>query len=126
MKANLLATKFHHPPLQPKRVTRPHLVRRLNEGLAAGRPLTLISAPAGFGKTTCASEWLHQLDLPAAWLALDKADDDPLRFFTYFVAALQGVDENRPRWKRGHHRFTCSRMAFLTRPLWRWSGKACT
>jgi LuxR family maltose regulon positive regulatory protein len=89
---NILATKLHRPALHSNRVQRPHLVRRLNEGLEAGLPLTLVCAPAGFGKTTSVSEWLDGLDLPVSWLALDRSDDDPGRFFAYFVAALQKVD----------------------------------
>jgi LuxR family transcriptional regulator, maltose regulon positive regulatory protein len=93
MKTTLLATKFHRPAFNSARVvSRPRLVERFNEGLAAERKLTLVSAPAGFGKTTCVSEWLNDLDLPAAWLSLDKLDDDPARFFAYFVAALQRVE----------------------------------
>ena len=64
---------------------------RLNAGLAAGHPLTLIAAPAGYGKTTLAAQWAAQLDQPVTWLALEEADDDPLRFCTYLVAALQRV-----------------------------------
>ena len=70
-------------------VSRPHLIARLNEGLH-GR-LTLISAPAGFGKTTLLSEWLAGGPRPAAWLSLDEADRDPARFLTYLVAALQTI-----------------------------------
>jgi LuxR family maltose regulon positive regulatory protein len=62
--------------------------------MEAGRRITLVSAPAGFGKTFCVSEWVDGLDLPVSWLSLDAADDDPGRFFTYFVAALQNVDAN--------------------------------
>lgn len=91
--SDLLATKLRPPAAPTARVPRPHLVRRMDEGLAAGRPLTLVSAPAGFGKTTCVAEWVEGLDRPVAWLSLDAADDDPVRFFTYFVAALQQVDE---------------------------------
>jgi LuxR family maltose regulon positive regulatory protein len=91
---SLLKTKLHRPRPLPKRVERQHLVRRLNDGLAAGRRITLVSAPAGFGKTACASEWLEESDLPSAWLSLDEADDDPGRFFTYLIAALQAVDED--------------------------------
>ena len=87
--SGLLATKLHRPPIPPKRVQRPHLIQRLNEGLEFGRQITLVSAPAGFGKTTCISEWVNTLDLPVTWLSLDPADDDPGRFFAYFVAALQ-------------------------------------
>jgi LuxR family transcriptional regulator, maltose regulon positive regulatory protein len=94
MKLNILITKFQPPSLLPKRVYRQRLIQRLNEGLDAGRVLTLVSAPAGFGKSTCISEWVRQLDLPAAWLSLDPADDDPARFFAYFVAALQKVNQS--------------------------------
>jgi LuxR family maltose regulon positive regulatory protein len=91
----LLATKLHQPSPPAKRVLRPQLIQRLDEGLAAGRQITLVSAPAGFGKTTCVSEWLQTLDdWPVAWLSLDPADDDPGRFFTYLVAVLQKVDQN--------------------------------
>jgi LuxR family maltose regulon positive regulatory protein len=88
----LLATKLHQPTLPPKRVQRPRLSQRLNAGLEAGRSLTLVSAPAGFGKTTCVSAWVNALACPVAWLSLETADDDPGRFFTYFIAALQKVN----------------------------------
>lgn len=94
MKSNILVTKFHPPSLLPKRVYRQRLMQQLNEGLDAGRLLTLVSAPAGFGKSICVSEWVRQLDLPVAWLSLDAADDDPARFFAYFVAALQKVNQS--------------------------------
>jgi LuxR family maltose regulon positive regulatory protein len=90
----LLATKLHQPSPPPKQVQRPQLIQRLNDGLESGRQLTLVSAPAGFGKTTCISEWVNALDCPIAWLSLDPADDDPGRFFTYLIAALHQVDEN--------------------------------
>ena len=94
MNSSLLSTKLHCPSLPPKRVQRPHLTQRLNEGFETGRQITLVSAPAGFGKTICISEWVHGLDYPVSWLSLDAADDDPGRFFTYLVAALQQVDES--------------------------------
>jgi LuxR family maltose regulon positive regulatory protein len=95
LKSNLLATKLHCPSLPAKWVQRPHLSRRLNEGLELKRQITLVSAPAGFGKTTCVSEWVNALDRwPVTWLSLDPSDDDPGRFFAYFVAALQKVDAN--------------------------------
>ncbi len=97
MHANLLATKLYRPSLPPRRVLRPRLIQRLNDGMAAGCQLALISAPAGFGKSNCASEWAAHSDLPVAWLSLDPIDDDPERFFRYFVAALQAVDENMGR-----------------------------
>jgi LuxR family maltose regulon positive regulatory protein len=92
-KPNLLGTKFHPPPMPARWVQRPHLIRRLNEGLKAGRPVTLVSAPAGFGKTTFVGEWVQTLERwPVSWLALDPADNDPGRFLAYFIAALQKVD----------------------------------
>ena len=87
----LLAAKFHRPIAPRHQVARPALLARLNAGLAAGHPLTLIAAPAGYGKTTLAVQWAAQLDQPVTWLALEEADDDPLRFCTYLVAALQRV-----------------------------------
>ena len=87
MATPILATKLYTPPLRPKVISRPRLIERLNEGLH--RKLTLISAPAGFGKTTLVSEWLADCKKPAAWLSLDAADNDPIRFLTYLVAALQ-------------------------------------
>ncbi len=89
MTSDLLSTKLHRPAVPSGRIARPQLVRRLNDGLRTGRTLTLFSAPAGFGKTTCAGEWLDSSDRPVAWLTLDEADDDPGRFFLYLVAALQ-------------------------------------
>jgi LuxR family transcriptional regulator, maltose regulon positive regulatory protein len=61
----------------------------MNEGLPSGRRLTLISASAGFGKTTLVSEWVAGCGRPVAWLSLDEGDNDPTRFLTYLVAALQ-------------------------------------
>ena len=97
----LLETKLHCPPVPPNRVRRPQLIERLNEGLASGRQLTLVSAPAGFGKTTCLSEWASTLDCPVTWLSLDLADDDPGRFFIYLVAVLQRVDVDLGRGIEG-------------------------
>jgi LuxR family maltose regulon positive regulatory protein len=94
VKSGLLATKLHRPSIPPNRVPRPHLIQRLDEGLESGRQITLVSAPAGFGKTTCISDWVDTLDCPVTWLSLDAADDDPGRFFAYLVAALQHVDAN--------------------------------
>jgi len=88
----ILATKLYLPRLRPDAVSRPHLLKRLNTGLH--RKLTLISAPAGFGKTTLVSEWLAACDRPAAWLSLDEGDNDPARFLAYLVAALQTIAAN--------------------------------
>ena len=85
----ILATKLYIPPLRPHVVSRPRLLELLNEGLH--RKLTLIAAPAGFGKTTLVSAWVAGCDRQVAWLSLDKGDNDPTRFLTYLVAALQTI-----------------------------------
>ena len=92
MSLPLLATKLYIPPLRPNRVSRPRLLQRLNDGVRPGTRLILISAPAGFGKTTLAVEWVHERGLPAAWLSLDDSDNDPARFWQYIVAAFQAVE----------------------------------
>jgi len=73
-------------------VARPRLFHRLDQGLSF--PLTLISAPPGFGKTSLVATWLYQRALPAAWYSLDEHDNDLVRFLTYFVAALETVQAN--------------------------------
>nr|MDJ0757022.1 AAA family ATPase [Ardenticatenaceae bacterium] len=90
MFSDILQTKLFIPTPRPRLVERPQLITRLNEGLN-GR-LTLISAPAGFGKTTLIAAWLNQIEIPAAWLTLDGEDDTPQRFISYVIAALQQVD----------------------------------
>lgn len=92
MKMPILATKLYIPLPRTKVVLRPRLIERLNEGL--DRKLTLISASAGFGKTTLVSEWVAGCDRPVAWLSLDEGDNDFLRFLTHLVAALQTISEN--------------------------------
>jgi len=89
MVAAVLVTKLHVPPPLPKAVLRLRLIERLNEGLH--RKLILICAPAGFGKTTVVSEWVAGCGRPVAWLSLDEGDNDPARFLTYLVAALQTI-----------------------------------
>jgi LuxR family transcriptional regulator, maltose regulon positive regulatory protein len=93
MSTSVLATKLYIPLPRPKTVLRPRLIARLNEGLRQnqgfGRKLTLISAPAGFGKSTLVSEWVAGCGHPVAWLSLDQGDNDPTRFLTYLVAAMQ-------------------------------------
>jgi LuxR family transcriptional regulator, maltose regulon positive regulatory protein len=89
MAAPILATKLYIPPPRSKVVLRPRLAERLNEGL--GHKLTLISAPAGFGKTTLVSEWVAGCEHPVAWLSLDEGDKDPARFLSYLVSALQTI-----------------------------------
>jgi LuxR family transcriptional regulator, maltose regulon positive regulatory protein len=89
MLAPILATKLYIPPPRPKVVSRPRLIEALSGGLH--RKLTLISAPAGFGKTTLVSEWVAGSGEPIAWLSLDEGDNDPARFLTYLIAALQTI-----------------------------------
>jgi len=91
MSTPILATKLYIPPPRSKIVKRPRLVERLNEALSSGCKLTLISAPAGFGKTTLVSEWITSCGRPVAWLSMDKGDNDPARFISYLVAALQTI-----------------------------------
>src|SRR5574342_266944 len=94
MPAPILATKLYIPPPRANIVTRPRLIERLNEGLSSGRKLTLISASAGFGKTTLVNEWVNVCERPVAWLSLDEGDNDPTRFLIYLVAAMQTIAAN--------------------------------
>jgi LuxR family maltose regulon positive regulatory protein len=115
----LLRTKLYIPPLRPNLVSRPGLIERLDLGLQLGHKLSLISAPAGFGKTTLVAEWVHEKDeggrfeearrssqlaaiscqprdsaqgrSKVAWLSIDEGDNDPTRFLIYLIAALQTV-----------------------------------
>ena len=88
MAETILETKLHPPALRDV-VSRERLIHLLQEGLT--RKLILISAPAGFGKTTLVAEWAENLPVPVAWLSLDDPDNDLVRFFMYFVAALRRV-----------------------------------
>ncbi len=88
----LLTTKFYVPQHQSNLIRRSHLMERLSE--AIDRKLTLISAPAGFGKTTLLSEWVHQANAKVAWISLDKGDGDPVSFMNYFFAALKKIELN--------------------------------
>jgi len=89
MGSDLLQTKLFVPPIRPNLVTRPHLIKQLNQKLEFGSKVTLLSAPAGFGKTTLVSNWLHESDFQIAWLSLDEGDNDPARFLSYIIAAMQ-------------------------------------
>ncbi|HLO18527.1 MAG TPA: LuxR C-terminal-related transcriptional regulator [Anaerolineales bacterium] len=82
----LLSTKLFIPPVRSKRVARSGLIIRMNNSL--DKTLILVSAPAGFGKTTLLAEWVAQAGLPVAWLSLDAGDNDPNRFLRYMIAAL--------------------------------------
>jgi LuxR family maltose regulon positive regulatory protein len=95
----VLATKLFAPPPRSHAVSRPRLVARLDDGVAAGRTLTLICAPAGFGKTAALSEWIiarrrADPDLGVGWLSLDESDNDPARFLAYLVAAMDAATGN--------------------------------
>ena len=92
MDSPILGTKLYIPPPPPKLVLRPRLSERLDEGLR--RKLTLISAPAGFGKTTLVSAWVAGCGRQVAWLSLDAGDNNTTRFLTYFIAALRTIAPN--------------------------------
>jgi LuxR family maltose regulon positive regulatory protein len=92
----LIATKLNAPTNPPRLTRRSRLTDQLNTYLidnnAFQRKLTLVSAPAGYGKTTLIVEWLNTLNVLNTWLSLDSGDNDPIRFFAYLVAALQQID----------------------------------
>ena len=92
MSTPILATKLYITPPRPEAVFRSRLIERLNRGLH--RRLTLISAPAGFGKTTLMSEWVTGCQQPVAWLSLDEEDNDPTRFLVYLITTLQTITAN--------------------------------
>ncbi|MBK8464214.1 MAG: hypothetical protein IPL32_00145 [Chloracidobacterium sp.] len=89
---NTLTTKLYIPPLRRTLVERPWLLDQLNEGLKG--KLTLVSAPAGFGKTSIVTMWHQQSEIPLAWISLDAEDNEPTRFLSYLVAGLRAVNEN--------------------------------
>src|SRR5579859_2991974 len=84
---DLLVTKFTIPPLRSMLLARSHLLTFLEQSRPI--PLTLLSASAGFGKTTLLSAWASQRTSQVAWLTLDTQDNDPARFWTYIIAALR-------------------------------------
>ncbi len=88
---SLLATKLFVPQPRPGLVARPRLVKQLEPAFST--PLTLVSAPAGFGKTTVLAQWIasYQPPRPVAWVSLDEGDNDPVRFWSYFIAAVRTV-----------------------------------
>ena len=102
MPETLLQTKLYIPPPRPNLVRRSRLIDHLSQGLQQGKKLSLISAPAGFGKTTLVTEWVGKIRFDnaienkivnrIAWLSLDESDNDPARFLAYFVAALQTIE----------------------------------
>lgn len=92
--ANILFTKLLYPRFTAQYLQRERLIARLNDGRRSGKAVTLISAPAGYGKSVLGGLWVDQLAEPVAWLSLDDYDNEPARFFTYLVATLQQVDES--------------------------------
>jgi LuxR family maltose regulon positive regulatory protein len=87
----LLTTKLYIPPGRADIVSRPHLIRVLQEGLNRPGNFGLISSPAGFGKTTLLSEFANERVGKIAWISLDEGDNDPSQFWMYLVAACQTV-----------------------------------
>jgi LuxR family maltose regulon positive regulatory protein len=92
MVSPLLVTKLHIPSTRSPLVQRKRLLEKLNQGLSS--KLILVSAAAGFGKTTVLSEWVRQVELPVSWFSLDERDNEPTRFWSYFVTALQQNSPN--------------------------------
>ena len=102
MAVPILKTKLYIPPLRPELVVRDRLIERLKAGIRTSK-LTLVSTPAGFGKTTLLSEWIQGAAPPsavtasqsirphAAWVSLDDGDNDPVRFWTYVLTALRTI-----------------------------------
>ena len=87
----ILRAKLYVPRGRPGAVARSRLYARLDEGVR--RDLTVVSAPAGFGKTTLLADWSRQSGLPVAWVSLDERDDDPVRFLSYLMAAIGTIHD---------------------------------
>src|ERR671920_361667 len=92
MDRQILRAKLYVPRYRPDAVPRSRLHERLDEG--ARRDLTVVSAPAGFGKTTLLADWSQRSELPVAWVSLDERDDDPARFLLYLIAAIETIHED--------------------------------
>ncbi len=98
----VLSTKLFVPSGKPNLVSRPRLLQKLDGGLERSCRLTLVSAPAGYGKTTLVRDWLEWVEKSSgslsdsrkfAWLSLDESDNDLSGFLRYFLAAIQRVEE---------------------------------
>ena len=98
MNRQLLRAKLYVPRGRADAVPRPRLYERLDEGVR--RELTVVSAPAGFGKTTLLADWSQRCELPVAWVSLDERDDDPVRFLLYVIAAIETIHEDFGRSTR--------------------------
>lgn len=94
MSVSLLSTKIHIPPLRLNGISRPRLTERLLAGPKRPGSFVLLSAPAGFGKTTLLSEFVVEYQRPVAWVSLDEADNDPIRFWTYLIAACRSIQDD--------------------------------
>ena len=92
MDLQILRAKLYVPRYRPNAVPRSRLHERLDEG--ARRDLTVVSAPAGFGKTTLLADWSQRSELPVAWVSLDERDDDPARFLLYLITAIETIHED--------------------------------
>jgi LuxR family maltose regulon positive regulatory protein len=88
----LISTKLHIPPAGADLISRPHLLKKLDDGLQPWNRMILVCAPVGSGKSTLLSLWLESHKEQAAWLSLDDGDNDPIRFLTYLVTAVQNVE----------------------------------
>ena len=88
LSTNLLLTKLQPPPLRVRRINRTHLLDFLEENRHRGCSVTLLSAPAGYGKSTLLAEWVQHSCCRTAWFLLDEADNDPVRFMNYLLAAV--------------------------------------
>lgn len=112
----LLSTKLQVPHTLPRLVSRPHVIQRLQRGLE--RPLTVIAAPAGFGKSTALKVWAHTVPYPIAWVSLDASDNDPGQFWTYVLTVLNmrypGVASTALAMLQAHH---LPAMAVIVRTL---------
>ena len=123
---SLLQTKLYIPLIRPELVSRPRLIERLNAALpdqgglsstreGFPRALTLVSAPAGFGKTTLVSEWVQTMGdatppIAVAWLSLDEGDNDPARFLAYLIAALRTVALGKAREIEPRHEHAAQQL----------------
>jgi LuxR family maltose regulon positive regulatory protein len=85
-----LTTKLRVPPLRSGWISRPRLDKRLDEGVK--RKLTLLSAPAGFGKTTLLVNWIHRQKKPVSWFSVDQGDNDPLHFLSYVLMGIERLE----------------------------------
>ncbi len=93
MDTSILLTKLFAPSFPPRAIRRPLLIQHLNRGLEAGKILTLVSAPPGYGKSTLVAEWIPVFKGDAAWLSLNESDNNALRFWTYVSAALRTISK---------------------------------